>query len=274
MHALSLAQWSLHRSMEAGRVTHSDFPRIAREEFDIGTLELVNTLTDGHEPGRIRQFNSHAKNHGVDVLLIMIDDEGDLCALTATERKQNAENHFKWLDAATELGCRAVRINTGPEIEMSGDAVEADAVERCAESCHMILEYARERDLEVLLENHGGVSANIDLLTQLLDAIPDPLFGTLPDFGNFPLEDPSFNPYDFVARMMPRAKSVSAKCFDLERDNQGRWFDPRVDFVKMMDIVRTAGYEGFLGIEYEGESADEFKGIRNAKEMIEQILGS
>lgn len=265
---ISLAEWSLHRTIESGQLANLDFPRVARQEFDIGAIELVNALMEGHGPETIRELKRRADDHDVKILLIMCDDEGDLSALDRAERQEAAENHFKWLDAAAALGCEAIRINTGPEDEKASP--DPDAVKRCAESCEILLDRAEPLELNVLIENHGGISSRIDLVLELMSRVPHARFGTLPDFGNFPLEDPGCDPYDFVEKMMARALAVSAKCFDIIEGEDGRLQDTRLDFHRMLDIVRSAGYVGHLGIEYEGDSPDEFEGVRRAKKLIEQ----
>ena len=259
---ISLAEWSLNRSLESGLLSNLDFPRVAREDFGIDTIELVNTLMEGPEVGFVRELDQRARDCGVRVLLLMCDDEGDLCAVDADERLTAAKNHHKWLEAARALGARAIRVNTGPE----NAAADGEAVRRCAESCRSILDYAEKLDLQVLIENHGGLSFDMDLLDELLRRVDHPLFGTLPDFGNFP---PDIDRYDAVRRMMPHAKSVSAKCFDFD-DETGE--EVTFDLVRMLDLVRDSGYRGYLGIEYEGDRLDEYEGIRRAKRALQRWI--
>ncbi len=259
---ISLAEWSLHRMIESGKLATLDFPQVAREEFGIEAVELVNILMEGPEVGQIRELRRRAEDHGVKVLLIMCDDEGDLSAAGRKERLTAARNHFKWVDAAAGLGCRAIRVNTGgetapPTREMAG---------WCAESCRELLQYAEKSRIQVLIENHWGLSGDLDLLVALMEEVNHPLFGTLPDFGNFP---PGADRYQAVAKMMPYAKAVSAKCHDFD-DRTGE--ETATDFGRMLKIVRDAGYQGTIGIEYEGERLDEFEGVRRAKRLLEKLI--
>jgi sugar phosphate isomerase/epimerase len=260
---ISLAQWSLHRSIESGRVRRADFPRVAREEFDIDAIELVNQLMEGHDAESIAALKRQAGDCGVRVLLIMCDDEGDLSDLDRAARLTAARNHFKWVDAAAALGAAAIRVNTGGE----GRPLDAEAVCRCAEACREIIEFAAPRNIAVLIENHGGLSSRVDRILDLMRAVDHPLFGTLPDFGNFP---PGVDRYDAVQQMMPYARAVSAKCLDFDEQSGA---ETTIDFPRMIAIVRGAGYRGPIGIEYEGERLDEFEGVRRCKALLGRCAG-
>ncbi len=261
---ISLAEWSFHRAIESGELANLDFPRIAREQFDIGAVELVNALMEGHDARTIAELRRRADDHGVRILLIMCDDEGDLSDPDAAARRTAAENHHKWVDAAAALGCHAIRVNTGGEQH----PLDLEAVARCAESCSRLVEYASPRGIAVLLENHGGISGRLDLLLDLLRRVKHPHFGTLPDFGN-PVTDA--DPYEVVSRLMPRAKAVSAKCADFD-DTTGE--ETTIDFARMIGLVRDAGYEGFVGIEYEGDRLAEAEGVRRARDLLERLIGA
>ena len=66
---------------------------------------------------------------------------------------------------------------------------EVDAVVNySAESFRKLCEYAAPRKINVVVENHGGVSSDPVAMTRLMKAVNLPNFGTLPDFGNFTKE--------------------------------------------------------------------------------------
>jgi hypothetical protein len=102
--------------------------------------------------------------------------------------------------------------------------------------------------------------------------------GTLPDFGNFCIERKDGNPwsgpcieeydrYQGVKELMPFAKAVSAKSYDF--DEQGNTI---INYDKMLDIVKDSGYSEYIGIEYEGEDADEKLGILRTKALLDIYL--
>jgi len=173
---------------------------------------------------------------------------------------QAARNHRKWVDIAAVMGCHAIRCN------IQGDESDPNAMrERAAESLGLLLEYAGGAGVDIVLENHGGLSSNAAWLASLVELVNSPHLGTLPDFGNFP---PEADKYDSVARLMPHAKAVSAKCYDFGPDGN----ESSIDFARMIEIVKAAGYRGYVGIEFEGERLSEREGILSAKALLERLI--
>ena len=253
---ISLAAWSMHRMFFAREIDQMGMVDLTAD-LGIGALELVNTFFPSPQYGYLKQLRQHADDRGVRILLIMCDGEGSMAGPEKESRLLAAKNHHKWVDIAAVLGCHSIRCNTGAR---EGDG---DALDRCAESFAALVEYADAAGINVLIENHWGLSSEPDWLMALMDRVGHPRFGTLPDFGNFP---DSVDRYDAVRRMMPRAKAVSAKCYDF--DDAGN--ETKIDFPKMMGIVGDAGYSGYVGIEYEGERLPEREGILACKALLER----
>jgi L-ribulose-5-phosphate 3-epimerase len=269
---ISLAEWSLHRwlyskpSQMAER--NLDFPKIAREEYGIEGVEFVNQFfkTKAHDSEYLKDLKKRASDVGVTCVLIMIDDEGDLSARDQKRRDEAVEKHKQWVDAAAALGCHAIRVNTGSHYSPTD-------VGGVAEACGKLTEYGETHKIEIICENHGGPSSNPDALLALMKAVNRPTFGTLPDFGNFPLDrqrNYTIDVYDAIARMMPYAKGVSAKSYDFESSGK----ETKLDYARIMKIVTDAGYHGFVGIEYEGGRLSEPDGIRATKKLLESLQGS
>lgn len=247
-----------------------DFPRVARDEFGIEAVELVSALLEQSDDRALRDMRKLADDVGVRTLLIMVDDEGDLSAVDEAERKSAVENHRPWIEAASLLGCHALRVNTGGgrEVEAGASLYNAAArttLQRCAASCVELCDLAAPHGLSVLVENHGGLSSNIPLVVKLTEVVARENFGTLPDFGNFPA---GADRYASIARLMPFAKAVSAKCYDF--DSEGN--EATMDYARLLEIVRAAGYDGHVGIEYEGERLSEEDGVRACKTLLERLL--
>jgi len=259
---ISLAGWSLHRRFFAGEVKLIDFPKVSREEFGIEAIELVNTFFPSPTYSFLRNLMKRARDNDVKILLIMCDQEGDMASTDRKERLQAVVNHHKWVDIAGVLGCHSIRCNSG-----HGRAGDEEAIQRCAERFARLVEYAKPRKINVIIENHGGLSSHPDSLIKVMKIVGSPYFGTLPDFGNFPKE---VDKYEAVRRMMPFAKAVSAKCYDFNEKGE----ETTIDFRKMMKIVTDAGYHGYVGIEYEGRRLSEAEGILAAKKLLERSRGA
>jgi sugar phosphate isomerase/epimerase len=254
---ISLAAWSLHKEFFAKQIDQLGMLD-ACAEAGITGFEMVNTFFPSPQYQYLKQLSKRAEDAGIRLLLIMCDGEGSMAGPDKDKRLLAAKNHHKWIDIAAVLGCHSIRCNTGAQ---EGDD---DALDRCAESFAALVEYADKSGINVTIENHWGLSSDPAWLMALMEKVNHPRFGTLPDFGNFP---DTVDRYDAVTRMMPRAKAVSAKCYDFD-DATGN--ETKVDFDRMMKIVLDAGYSGYVGIEYEGERLSERQGIAACKKLLER----
>jgi len=261
---ISLAEWSLHRQLRSGELDHLDFARVARERFGIQAVEYVNTFFKDRAGDfeYLGEMKARAEQAGVQSLLIMIDGEGELADADDDRRRLAVENHFRWIAAAGFLGCHSIRVNAG-----GGGDPEQRAV-RAAESLTRLARIAEPYGINVLVENHGGLSSNGAWLSDVMRRAGHPRVGTLPDFGNFQLDGGEwYDRYQGVRELMPFAKAVSAKSNDF--DEQGR--ETQTDFFKMMRIVLDSGYDGHVGIEYEGSRLSEDQGVLKTKALLERI---
>lgn len=256
---ISLAQWSLHKTIFGGKLDNLDFPKAAAETFDIHAVEYVNQFfkDKAKDTAYLGDLLQRAKDHGVKNVLIMVDGEGDLGAAVEAERHQAVENHYKWVEAAKFLGCHAIRVNAAGK--GTPDEVKAAAIDGLGR----LSEFAAQHDINVIVENHGGVSSHGDWLSAVLQGVGKPNCGSLPDFGNFY----EYDRYQGVEELMPFAKGVSAKAnvFDANGD------EPHIDYLRMLKIVKDAGYSGYVGIEYEGDELSEEEGIKATKRLLERV---
>ena len=289
---ISLAEWSLNKSMFGesrnlggkqfgeklasdhsavmlGDIDHLDFAKIARRDFGLDAVEYVNTLffDKAKNVDYLKEMKNIADGEGVKSLLIMCDSEGNLGDPDEKARAQAVENHYKWVDAANYLGCHSIRVNARSEGSYN------EQLELAADGLGRLTEYAANNDINVIVENHGGLSSNGKWLSGVMEMVDHPRCGTLPDFGNFYLgtwEDKGNDWYDRylgVEELMPYAKAVSAKsqAFDAKGN------EINTDYYKMMRIVLDAGYQGYVGIEYEGQKLSEMEGIMATKELLERV---
>lgn len=265
---ISLAEWSFHRALFSGAMSHLDFITRARKGFDLGAVEYVNQffMDRARDQGYLREMTSRADGEGVRSLLIMCDSEGDLGDPVASERARAVENHRKWVEAAKTLGCHSVRVNARSNPDLSYEEQEKLA----ADGLRSLCELADPHGIGVLVENHGGLSSNGIWLSAVMREVAHPRIGTLPDFGNFRLrETPEewYDRYQGVAELMPFARAVSAKSHDFDENGE----ETHTDFMKMMRIVLDAGYHGHLGIEYEGDTLSETQGVEKTKALLLRV---
>ncbi len=285
---ISLAQWSLHRTYFGGNLdagfrsrfqadpesvlqgVHDplDFPVLARQAFDVDAVEYVNTFyfAQARNGSYFAELKRRADGEGVRSLIIMCDALGATGDADATARRQAIENHRPWLDAAALLGCHAIRVNAGG----AGNAEALSA--RVAESLNTLGDLAEPLGLDILVENHGGLSSNGAWLATTIERTAHPRVGTLPDFGNFRIAGTGadaevYDRYQGVAELMPFARAVSAKSYDFDASGA----ETTIDFERMLRLVTAAGYRGHIGIEYEGRRLSEFDGIRATRALLLEL---
>ena len=276
---LSLAQWSFHRAFREGGVSPYEF---AKRANDLGFkgLEYVNALYPDVMESKdkdvaIQEFidknNALALKYKMQNVLIMIDSEGDLSSSNEKERIRAIENHKKWIDAANKMGCSAVRLN------LNGENDVEPWIKNSIESLNALSAFAKPLNINVIVENHGGKSSNASILMKVINSVSYSNCGTLPDFGNFCMSEDwgslkdnkcnnPYDPYLGVSEMLPKAFGLSAKSYEFDDNGD----ETILDYYKLLSIVKKGGYQGFIGVEYEGETLSEKDGIIATKKLLEK----
>ena len=266
---LSLAEWSLHRSLFGRAEPHLsnlDFPRVARE-LGFEGCEYVNQFFKdrARDDSYLAELARVSAGEGVRNLLIMCDGEGALGDPDGAARARAVVNHHRWVDAAQRLGCHSIRVNA----QSAGSFEEQQKL--AADGLRALTEFAAAAGMNVIVENHGGLSSNGAWLAGVMVLVDHPRCGTLPDFGNFRIgEHEDYDRYRGVAEMMPFAKAVSAKSHDFDANGD----ETHTDFDRMLRIVVDAGYRGFIGVEYEGDGLSELDGILATRRLLERVRAS
>ena len=260
---ISLAEWSFHKALFAREMDHLDFPVRARKEFDIDAVEYVNQFfkDKARDTSYLTELQKRCRDHGVRSVLIMCDGEGALGDPDAAARAKAVENHHRWVEAAKFLGCHSIRVNA----QSKGSWDEQRKL--AADGLRKLSEFGATHDINVIVENHGGLSSNGSWLAQVMKTVDHPRCGTLPDFGNFRIgPNEEYDRYKGVAELMPFAKGVSAKSNDF--DAQGN--EVAIDYGRMIKIVLDHGYTGYIGIEYEGRRLSEAEGVAATKKLLQR----
>lgn len=267
---ISLAQWSFHKALQAKQLDHLDFAKVARQEFGLEAIEYVNVFfkDKARDAGYLAEMNRRAAGEGVFQHLIMCDGEGNLGDADDAKRREAVENHRKWLEAAKSLGCITIRVNAHMAAREVTDPQQrarlfVEQQKLSADGLRQLCEVADPYGINVIVENHGGLSSHGDWLAGVMRLVNHPRIGTLPDFGNFY----EYDRYQGVADMMPFAKAVSAKSYDFDGDGN----ETKLDYRRLMKTVLDARYHGWIGIEYEGDRLSEREGARGTLRLLEKI---
>jgi sugar phosphate isomerase/epimerase len=268
---ISLAEWSLREWIRSGKISNLEFPETAKKVFGIDAVEYVSGFFDDKvtDQNYLKELKQRTDDQNIRNVLIMVDmwgPEGTLASPDSQKRKRAAQNHHKWVDAAKFLGCHAIRVNASGY----GDAGYEDAKKYFADGLAQLVEYGKSNGVSILVENHGGHSSNASWLAAVMQEVNDDYCGTLPDFGNFRISREQgifYDPLVGLSELMPYAKGVSAKANQF--DSRGN--ETTIDYPKMMEIVKTAGFNGYIGIEWGGGGYSTMKpedGIRTTKAFL------
>ena len=264
---ISLAQWSLHKTLQKKEMDNLDFPAKAKE-LGISAIEFVNQFfkDKANDEKYLAELQKRSNDAGVKMLLIMCDGEGNLGDPDAAKRTKAVENHYRWVEAAKYLGCHSIRVNAASSGEY------AEQVKLAADGLGRLSEFGAKHEINVIVENHGGLSSNGAWLAEVMKTVNNPRCGTLPDFGNFWVsrkkgEEQEYDRYKGVDELMPFAKAVSAKSHDFDAEGN----ETKTDYYKMLEIVLKHGYHGYLGVEYEGSRLSEVDGIKATRDLLIKV---
>ena len=276
---IGLAQWSFNKALKAGNIDNLDFVKVAKEKFNIDVVEYVNQFffDKANDKKYLGEMLKRSDDYGVKNLLIMIDDEGHLGGIDKQKRMQAIDNHKKWVEAASYLGCDHIRVN------VQGYGHQDEISKNASESLFLLGEFSEPYNIDIIVENHGGYSSDAKWLVEVIKNSGRNNVGTLPDFGNFCVKTKAeelsdwgassgecaqeYDKYLGVKEMLPYARSVSAKSYNF--DSNGDAID--IDYYKMLKIIKDSGYDGCISIEYEGNNHSEEEGIMLTKKLLEKV---
>lgn len=256
---ISLAQWSNHRALKGGKMKNLDWPAYTKKTYGIHALEYVNQFfkDKAKDMAYLGELKKRVADLGMTNVLVMIDGEGALGAGSEEGRQKTVDNHKRWVEAAKFLGCHSIRVNS------QGQGKDDDEkATNCVKGLTALSTFAKEHEMNVIVENHGGLSSNGTWMAKVLKEVGMENCGSLPDFGNFH----GYDRYQGLEDLMPFAKGVSAKSHEFNEAGE----EIRTNFMKALGIVLKHGYHGYVGVEYEGGKLSEDEGIKATKALLEK----
>jgi L-ribulose-5-phosphate 3-epimerase len=263
---ISLGEWAFHRALFSKSMKHFDVAKITKDECGIDALEYSAQffMDKAEDMEYLRELKKRAAGNGVKAVLITVDSQGNIGDPDEKLRLKAVNNHHKWVEAGKFLGCHSIRVNALSDEKLSAD----EQAKLVIDGLRRLVEFGAQQDINVIVENHGGLSSNGKWMVKIMKGVNLPTTGTLPDFGNFPKSGPgAYDRYLGVAEMMPYAKGVSAKSYGFDAEGN----ETTIDYRRMVKIVVDAGYHSYLGIEYEGDKMSEIEGVRTTKKLLETI---
>jgi len=231
-----------------GSLALLDLPDAARaagmEAFDLCHFHFPRT-----DAAYLRQLRDRLTTANVGILSLLVD-EGDVSAPDPAARERDLANIRDWIDIATQLGARYVRVAAGDQDVNAGEA----AIGRSAAGLAALARHAQARGVTLITENWRPLAMSPDNLLAILDAAGDTV-GLCADFGNYRGPDK----YDALAAILPRARTIHAHA-------KAEWVQPGAtdtgDLARCLGLARAAGFAGTYVLIFDGNGVDsEWDGI-------------
>lgn len=263
---LSLAAYSFNRQL-AKRGTPEEIAKaeMTLEKFiefcaaqGLGATELTGYYFP-REISNAYLLNIRAITHRLGLSISGTAIGNDFCVAEGEARDKQLAECREWIDYAAIMGAPAIRIFAGKV--PNGDTEEA-AIERCAAGINESLKYAATKGVYLALENHGGITATPEQMLNIIRKVDSsPWFGVNFDSGNFQTEDP----YADLAKIAPYAVNAQIKASIAPGGKK-----QPADLPRIVDILKNAGYRGFVALEYE-EQESPFEAIPKILDQLRPL---
>ena len=257
----AVQQYSFNHQLRAGELDLMDYPKTVVDGTGIRALEYFNGHIEDKagDIGYFKTLKQRCDDLGAVNTMMLCRSKPALDSPDPTIRQKAIEGYRPWLEATKVLGGFCIRV----DVRSPGDPEhqKGHAVAGLRSLCEVA---ARDFEMEIVVENHGNHSSNGAWVAEVMKTVDMKNCGTLPDFQNFK----DYDPYQGVEEMMPWAKIVCAK--SKKFDESGN--EVNVDYERMLRIVKEAGFNGYIGIEFEGHDVSPVEGILATKRLIERIV--
>ena len=273
---IGLQMYSFAPLIMQGKFDLLGFPDLVKNTYGINGAEYWSIPFMGRENDRdfLNDIKRRSDDNGVDNLIILVDDIDiktmqsgpSLASSNKNDRDTAIDYHKKWVDVAKNIGCHSIRINLRSEEENNQKILE-----NSSESISRLIEFSKQDNISIVIENHGGITGDADWLVSLMENVESKHLGTLPDFGTYKFcikranlnfqslsencED-QYDKYLGVKKLMPYAKGVSAKSHEFDKDGE----ELSTNYSRMIKIISESNYKGYITIEYEGAMKGMFGG--------------
>ncbi|HEY8745870.1 MAG TPA: sugar phosphate isomerase/epimerase family protein [Chloroflexota bacterium] len=265
---IGIAGWAFHRSIQQDKtMTLLDLPAVCRE-LGADTIELVSTFFESQHATYLNTLRQAIEAQGQQVRNIAVD-MGNIANPDAARRQTDLEAIKQWFHVARAVGAQAIRVNSG-----AARTDDQEALVRITAGYRELAEEAAHTGVYLLIENHGGASADPRNIQAFLDGVGSPWFRTCPDVANF-----SSDTWEAGMRLMaPQAFTCHVKAWNedpngaqsrVDREGKTQTFDLR----RSLQILQEAGYSGPLCVEY-GAWQDEREGARNLMRYVREIVAT
>jgi sugar phosphate isomerase/epimerase len=260
---LSMAAYSFNGALNLKRkpkpaMTLDDFIDFAAAQ-NIDAVELTAYYFPRTTPEYLAHLKGKCSRLGLDVSGTAVGN--NFCVRAADKRKEQIASVKKWVEHSSRLGAKTIRIFAG---YLEKDDSEDEARARCVEAIQEACDHAGKYGIYLALENHGGITATIEQILLLVKAVKHRWFGVNFDTGNFISADP----YSDLTQLAPYAVTVQIKT-EIQRTGKKK---EEADLKRLTEILRSAGYRGYIALEYEAKEEPK-KAIPRHLETLKKLMG-
>ena len=253
---IAVASWSLHR--EIPKLTPLiEFPRICQEEFGVKAVELNSPFFASTEVGYLDELKETLSERGMKLVNIPVD-LGNIANPDDEKREKDIEALKEWFSIAKRMGSPFIRINAG-----EGEPVDDAMLRRVIGSYKELVEEGEKVGVGLVIENHGGPSANPDNIIRIVEAVKSDSFGVCPDFGNFAPEIR----YQAIAKVAKYAFLAHVKSYDFDKEGK----ETTIDIERCLNILKKADFEGDLSVEFEGKG-NQREGVKKTLALLRKLV--
>jgi sugar phosphate isomerase/epimerase len=260
---LSVAAYSyrqyldLKRQGQEGSMTLDDFID-AGARMDLDAVEFTQYYFPQTAPEYLAHLKGRCTCLGLDVSGTAVGN--DFCVANPAKLREQIDSVKKWTEYTARLGGKTMRIFAGNVAK--GDSVEK-ARARCIEAIEESCARAAKHGVYLALENHGGITATLDQILLLVKGVKSEWFGVNLDTGNFHTPDP----YSDLEKLAPYAVTVQIKT-EIHRAGMEK---EDADLKRIIDILRSADYRGYVALEYEA-AEDPKVAVPRAIEVLKKLV--
>lgn len=265
----SVSLYSFYSALQKGELTLMECVAKAKElGFDaIEAVDFVFNCTPEEMPEKARELKAEADKQGLAISSFAVGADLLNGINGSGGGKGEIERLKSMVDVAAILGVPRMRhdITSGRK---GSPCSYAALVPELAEAVREITEYAANKGIMTMTENHGYFSQDSERVELLYNTVNHPNFALLCDIGNFMCADE--DPALAVARVAPYVKYVHAKDFiwkSYKDANPGEGAIPtragnylrgtiigqgNVPVKQCLHILKSVGYDDTIAIEFEG----------------------
>ena len=288
---LSVSSYSYQQYIRAGKMTQLDVVKKAAEMgfegIDFTDLKPFDGATVEDQLAYAAEIRKAAEEAGIEIVAYTIG--ANLYKGSKAADDAEVERLKRQLDVAAALGARLMRHDVCGKELVDGKLISFDRMlPTIAENARRVTAYAQTLGIRTCSENHGYVAQDSDRVERLYNAVGHDNYGLLIDIGNFACVDE--DSARAVSRLAPYAFHVHAKDFRVRPYNQkpadGTGFftsrgcnylsgcsigEGDIPVAQCVKILKRAGYDGYLTVEYEGIE-DCIAGITRGKLNLQEYI--